>query len=150
MSFFREGFFVLAYHFKLLAIVWTLLTRLTRKFLDFRRDLFLTLEELRNAASQLQNIVCHTLYCFLILKLYFFNHHPNSDSFFCFFFKSLLVEVPAFKTILAKNHYFYPSYNLEEVFKRVFTLALTFAKKNNAGTFFQKFCKLQRLFFNAQ
>ena len=112
---------------------------------------------------------CKTLFaiplnCFSILKLYFLNHHPNSDSFFCisliiiliqihffvFFFNSPLVEVPAFQTILEKNHYIYPSYNVEEVFKHVFTLALTFAKKNNAGTFFQKFCKLQRLFFNAQ
>ena len=40
-------FFVSVYHFKLLAIVWTLLTRLERKFLENRWDLFLTLEEFR-------------------------------------------------------------------------------------------------------
>ena len=77
--------FCFSQHFALLAIVWTLLTRLTRKFLDFRWDLFLTLEELRKVASHLQNIVCHTLNCFLTLKLYFLIHHPNSDSFFVFF-----------------------------------------------------------------
>ena len=70
---------------------------------------------------------CKTLFaiplnCFSILKLYFLNHHPNSDSFFCFFFNSPLVEVPAFQTILEKNHYIYPSYNVEEVFKHVLRL----------------------------
>ena len=108
--------FCFSQHFTLLAIVWTLLTRLTRKFLDFRWDLFLTLEELRKVASHLQNIVCHTLNCFLTLKLYFIIHHPNSDSFFVFFFKSPLVEVPVFQTILEKNQYIYPSYNVEETF----------------------------------
>ena len=80
-------FYVPAYHFKLVTIVWTLLTRLARKFLDFRRDLFLTLEELTNFACQLQNTVCHTfeLLLFSILKLYFRYHHPNSDSFLFFF-----------------------------------------------------------------
>ena len=40
-------FFVSAYHFKLVTIVWTLLTRLGKKFLENRWDLFLTLEEFR-------------------------------------------------------------------------------------------------------
>ena len=63
--------FVSAYHFKLLAIVWTLLTRLGRMFLDLWRDLFLTLEELRNVASQLQNIVCHSFELLLNFEVVF-------------------------------------------------------------------------------
>ena len=63
-------FFVLAYHFKLLAIVWTLLTRLGRKFLENRRDLFLTLKMFRiccflNAKQFVVSLKCNIFLFFL-------------------------------------------------------------------------------------
>ena len=63
-------FFVSVYHFKLLAIVWTLLTRLERKFLENRWDLFLTLEEFRiccflNAKQFLVSLKCNIFLFFL-------------------------------------------------------------------------------------
>ena len=117
---YRE-FYVSAYHFKLVTIVWTLLTRLARKFLDFRRDLFLTLDELTNVACQLQNIVCHTfeLLLFSILKLYF--RYPNSDS-FLFFFEIAISRGSSFRDHFRKKIIISILVTMLRKFLNVFTL----------------------------
>ena len=65
---------------------------------------------------------------------------------FCFFFQIAISRGFSFPGLLEKSHYIYPSYNVEEVFKRIY-VALTFAKKKiMQGLFFKNFVSCSDFF----